>query len=102
MAAPEPKQSAGVILRSTLKSEAPVAPAEPSAAPSSSRHRHTPVSFKNLATIAAVAILYFAAGKLGLYYASFSASSSAIWPPSGIAFAALLLLGSQLWPAVFV
>ena len=60
------------------------------------------MNLKKFAILASVAIVYFAAGKLGLYFASFSASSSAIWPPSGIAFAALLLLGSQIWPAVFI
>jgi len=49
-----------------------------------------------------VAIIYFSAGKLGLYFASFTASSSPVWPPSGIAFAALLLLGVHIWPGVFL
>jgi signal transduction histidine kinase/CheY-like chemotaxis protein len=57
---------------------------------------------QNLAWIAAVAIIYYAAGKLGLYFASFSASSSPVWPPTGIAFAALLLLGYQIWPGIFL
>ena len=37
-------------------------------------------NLRNLARIAGVAIVYFAAGKLGLYFASFNASSSAVWP----------------------
>ena len=49
-----------------------------------------------------VAIIYFAAGKLGLYFASFNASSSSVWPATGIAFAALLLLGLRIWPAIFL
>jgi integral membrane sensor domain MASE1 len=28
--------------------------------------------------------------------------ATAVWPPSGIAVAALLLAGSRLWPAVWV
>jgi signal transduction histidine kinase/ActR/RegA family two-component response regulator len=60
------------------------------------------VDLENLAWIAGVAIVYFAAGKLGLYFASFTASSSPVWPPSGIAFAALLLLGYQIWPGIFL
>ena len=50
----------------------------------------------------AVSLVYFAAGKLGLYFASFNASSSPVWPPAGIAFAALLLFGFRIWPAVFL
>ena len=59
-------------------------------------------SLENLALIAGVAIVYFAAGKAGLYFASFSPSSTAVWPPTGVAFAALLLLGFRTWPAVFL
>jgi signal transduction histidine kinase/CheY-like chemotaxis protein len=54
------------------------------------------------ALIAAIALVYFAAGKAGLYFASFSASSTAVWPATGVAFAALLLLGLSLWPAIFI
>ncbi len=40
------------------------------------------------------------AGKLGLLFASVHASATAVWPPTGIALAALLLLGPRIWPAV--
>jgi signal transduction histidine kinase/CheY-like chemotaxis protein len=56
-------------------------------------------------TIAAMAILtaiYVAAGKFGLSLAFINASASAVWPPAGIALAALLLWGIGLWPAVFL
>lgn len=45
---------------------------------------------------------YFLAGKLGLLLAVGNASVSVVWPPTGIAIAALLLGGTDLWPAVFV
>ena len=57
---------------------------------------------EKLAWIVGVAIIYFAGGKLGLYFASFTASSSSVWPPTGIAFAAMLLLGYQIWPGIFL
>jgi PAS domain S-box-containing protein len=44
--------------------------------------------------------LYVAAGKLGLRLASVHVSATAVWPPSGIALAAFLLLGTRVWPAV--
>src|SRR5881397_2433985 len=47
-------------------------------------------------------IAYFVAGKFGLSLAFVNASSSAVWPPTGIAFAAFLLLGHRVWPAVLV
>jgi integral membrane sensor domain MASE1 len=46
---------------------------------------------------------YFGAGKLGLSLAFLNASASAVWPPSGLAIAAVLLLGYRAtWPAIFV
>lgn len=49
----------------------------------------------------AVASAYVAGGKAGLLVAGPNPSVSAVWPPTGIAIAALLLGGSELWPAVF-
>src|SRR2546429_3163053 len=44
--------------------------------------------------------VYFVVGKLGLIL-GFS-TSTAVWPPAGIALAAPLLLGYRVWPALFV
>src|SRR5436190_6757295 len=58
-----------------------------------------------LTTAAAVFLLagsYFMAGKFGLSVAVVNASASAVWPPSGLAFAALLVWGYKLWPGVFL
>jgi PAS domain S-box-containing protein len=54
------------------------------------------------AWLAALTVAYVLAGKLGLLFASVHASATAVWPPSGIALAALLLLGARMWPAVAV
>jgi PAS domain S-box-containing protein len=43
---------------------------------------------------------YFVAGKFGLSLAIVNASASPVWPPTGIALAAFLLLGSRVWPAI--
>jgi PAS domain S-box-containing protein len=59
-------------------------------------------SLPYLARLAAVAILYFVAGKIGLSLAVIHPSASAIWAPSGVALAALLLMGVRAWPAIFV
>ena len=45
---------------------------------------------------------YVVAGKLGLSLAFVHASATAVWPPTGIALAALLLYGYAMWPAIFV
>src|SRR5262249_6085756 len=46
--------------------------------------------------------VYVVAGKLGLSLAFVHASATAVWPPTGIALAALLLYGYSVWPAIFV
>jgi signal transduction histidine kinase len=61
-----------------------------------------PRRFSTLSRILVLALIYFVAGKLGLRFASFHASASPVWPPAGIALAALLLLGYRVWPAIFV
>src|SRR2546427_10497788 len=53
-------------------------------------------------TLAAVAGVYLAAAKLGLGFAIVHPSASAIWPRAGIALAAFLVLGTEVWPAIFL
>jgi len=55
-----------------------------------------------VARLGGVALLYFVVGKIGLSLALVHPSASAVWAPSGIALAALLLMGARAWPAVFV
>lgn len=50
--------------------------------------------------IALVAAAYFVAGRLGFVASAVHPVVSSAWPPSGIALAALLLLGPQYWPAI--
>src|SRR5437773_6174383 len=59
-------------------------------------------AFSGLLVIALLTLVYFIAGKFGLMLASLHASASPVWPPAGIALAALLLLGYRAWPAIFV
>jgi integral membrane sensor domain MASE1 len=47
-------------------------------------------------------IFYVVAGKFGLSLAFVHASASPVWPPTGIAFAAFLVLGRRVWPAILV
>ena len=58
--------------------------------------------FAELPLIGVFAIIYLIAGKIGLHLASLHASASPVWPPAGIALAAMLLLGYRAWPAIFV
>jgi integral membrane sensor domain MASE1 len=49
-----------------------------------------------------VAGVYYGTAKLGLSLASTVPSATAIWPPTGISLAAMLLLGYRMWPAIAV
>jgi PAS domain S-box-containing protein len=49
---------------------------------------------------AVIVAAYFGAAKLGLTLAYENSSITAIWPPTGIALAALVLWGFRFWPAV--
>ncbi len=55
-----------------------------------------------LVTNVCLAAVYFLAGKLGLSLAFVNERATAVWPPSGIAIAALLLGGVRLAPGVFI
>jgi len=55
-----------------------------------------------LPRIAAVALTYAVAGRLGLLLAIPPGYATAVWPPSGVALAAILLGGSRLWPGVLL
>src|SRR5438132_515226 len=61
-----------------------------------------PRAFSGLPVIGLLTLVYFIAGKLGLMLASLHPSASPVWPPAGIALAALLVLGYRAWPAIFV
>src|ERR1700682_699691 len=61
-----------------------------------------PRKIPTLAAIGILALVYFLAGKLSLQLAFVNASASPVWPPAGIALAALLVLGYRVWPAIFI
>ncbi len=55
-----------------------------------------------LGTVGLLAAAYFAAAKLSLSLAIPPGYATAVWPPSGIALAAVLLLGPRVWPGVWL
>src|SRR6266566_1776405 len=58
--------------------------------------------FSTLPVVGILTVVYFIAGKLGLKLAFLHASASPVWPPAGIALAAMLVLGYRIWPAIFI
>jgi PAS domain S-box-containing protein len=55
-----------------------------------------------LLSILVLAGLYFATARLGLSLASVHTNVSPVWPPTGIAIAAVLLLGYRVWPGILL
>ena len=59
-------------------------------------------SWRYAVELGGIAAVYFVVAKLGLALASINPSATPIWPPTGLALAAVLLWGYRVWPAVFV
>ncbi|MCZ7687389.1 MAG: MASE1 domain-containing protein [Sandaracinaceae bacterium] len=55
-----------------------------------------------LAANALLALTYVALGRVGLEIAHYQANATLVWPPTGVALAALVLWGPRLWPGLFV
>src|SRR5437588_6803543 len=55
-----------------------------------------------LARALALAAAYFLVATIGLRYATIGPSISPVWPPTGLALAALVLLGPGYWPAILL
>src|SRR5262245_27040764 len=49
-----------------------------------------------------VAGLYVATGTFGLSLAFVHSSVTAVWPPTGISLAALLVFGARVWPGILL
>jgi integral membrane sensor domain MASE1 len=49
-----------------------------------------------------IGLAYFVLAKIGLGLASIHPSASPIWPPTGVALAAVMLRGYRIWPAIFL
>jgi signal transduction histidine kinase len=61
-----------------------------------------PPRLKHAIRIVAIAALYVLAARAGLSLDAISGFATLVWPPTGIALAALLLGGYNLWPGVFL
>ena len=67
--------------------------------------RHTPSLVPQsrparVATLLLVALVYYASARLGLGLSVVGANVTPLWPPTGVAVAALLVLGRRTWPAI--
>jgi signal transduction histidine kinase len=55
-----------------------------------------------LAGVVVLAFVYHYAAELGLLMAHLQPNTSPVWPPTGIAIAALLLFGKKYWPGIAI
>ena len=49
-----------------------------------------------------LAAVYFVAGRIGFMVSAIDPIVSSVWPPSGIALAAMLLMGPRFWPGITI
>ena len=68
---------------------------------------HTPSLVPRTATARAIALVlvaltYYASARLGLGLSLVEVNVTPLWPPTGVAVAALLVLGRGMWPAVAI
>ena len=56
---------------------------------------------KYCAELLVIGAAYFVLAKAGLLLASIHPSATPVWPPAGLALAAILLRGPRVWPAIF-
>jgi DNA-binding NarL/FixJ family response regulator len=105
MSAKTAESHRGGSWKSSVSTIRPVSSDTPSAMASSSPETEMLTRFRSpsrLLLILTLGVLYFIAGKIGLYVAYVNPSASPVWAPSGIALAGLLLLGRRAWPVIFL
>jgi signal transduction histidine kinase len=64
--------------------------------------RATTHALKYIAQIVALTAIYIIGARAGLQLDAISGFATLVWPPTGIAFTAILLGGYRLWPGIFV
>lgn len=61
-----------------------------------------PPALKRILNIIIVAVIYFIAARFSLLLALGHTNASPVWPPSGIAFALIIMLGFDVWPGIAI
>jgi PAS domain S-box-containing protein len=64
--------------------------------------RKTGIDLPYVLSVVVLAAAYVAAAKIGFSLAFATKQITAVWPPTGIAVAALLIFGTRMWPGVFL
>ena len=61
-----------------------------------------PAEVRSPAAMLAVAVMYFLTARIGLLLAIPGGHVTPVWPPSGIALAAVLIMGRRVWPGIWL
>jgi integral membrane sensor domain MASE1 len=59
-----------------------------------------PAAWPTAVQIVALAVVYCVVAEAGLSVAALTGNVTPVWPPTGVALAALVLFGRRLWPGV--
>lgn len=59
-------------------------------------------SRRDLVYLGLITSVYVVTGQIGLFFATEHGNASLVWPPAGIALAALMLYGYRFWPGIFL
>jgi PAS domain S-box-containing protein len=59
-------------------------------------------ALRDASQVALLGAVYWATAWIGLHYVTIGHSVSLVWPPAGVAFAALVLVGPRIWPGVTI
>ncbi|MCZ4279960.1 CHASE domain-containing protein [Kiloniella laminariae] len=97
-----PSREAGTTREDPVIEDASSSAETVSVSPQPSASSHSPNNISFPLAILLVATTYFITGWAGLTWAIDTGFATAIWPPSGIALAGLLLFGYRVAPAVFL
>src|SRR5690349_17834544 len=55
-----------------------------------------------LLRLALLIAVYYATAKFGLNLNAVSGFATLVWPPTGIALAAIIIFGYRMWPGIFI
>jgi integral membrane sensor domain MASE1 len=66
------------------------------------REMSTSFGLRDVVAVVGVTLAYFLAARFGLSLAFATQQVTAVWPPTGIAFAVYVLFGYRVWPGIFL
>src|SRR5260221_1168782 len=60
------------------------------------------VKLRYVGEMAVLLAIYVATAKIGLRFDALAGVATTVWPPTGVAIAAICMRGRRVWPAIFL